>query len=380
MKLETLRLRQFRNIEELELTADEGVNVLYGQNAQGKTNLLEAIWLMSTARSFRTSRDADLIRAGEQEARVDCTFFSQRRSQQASLKIGTKREYTLNEISLKSPSRLAEQFLTVVFSPEDVGLIKGEPAMRRKFLDWAVGQIMPKYLRYQIDYQKILSQRNAALKTLSYSRRGEEMLDVWDGYLAKYGAAIIKGRLKFLARLEQAAREIYAGIAREKETFSISYLNAMQQEVNALSSEEIAALFGKQLTESREEDIRQGYTSIGPHRDDLSVLLDQNPARIFASQGQQRSCSLALKLAQSQLVCEITGIKPIILLDDVLSELDSYRRNFVLNHIEDRQIFITCCDRQSVARQLGGKSFLIREGQVVKTAQLQGKKKQTEQP
>lgn len=373
MKLERIELTNFRNIESMELEAVPGVNVIHGENAQGKTNLTEAIWLFTGAKSFRGAKDRELIRFGADSCKSKICFSSALRSQTAEIVLsaketaGTKaKEIFLNDIPLESTSELAGQFYSVVFSPAHLSLVREGPAFRRKFLDTAIGQILPRYEHYLREYQKILLQRNTLLKDLARFPQLIDTMEVWEEHLAKAAAAVVFCRARYVARILPQAAQVYEGISAGKERFTLRYLCGMEK-AEEQPKDEIRKFFLKEFQRTRNADIERGATLYGPHRDDLELLVNEMPMRLYGSQGQQRSGVLALKMAECAMVEEVTGETPIVLLDDVMSELDAGRRDYLLNHLENRQVFVTCCDDESFYGLKSGKSFLIQSGNLVDT-------------
>ena len=360
MRIESLHLQNFRNLKELTLNPRPGVNVIWGDNGQGKTNLVEGIWMFTGGRSLRGSAQSELIRFGCQNARLEVVFEAEGRSQNAVMKLGGKKTVHLNDIALKSPSELAGVFPAVVFSPDHLSLVKEGPALRRRFLDDAICQIYPRYGRYLSDYARVLSQRAAVLEEVWRSPSAVYLLEVWDEHFIKLNRALLRLRRRFAQRITEAATPIYAGISGEKEIFSAQYLSTLDLP-EELSGTEADQHLRKQLLEVREEDVRMHASTIGVHRDDLEIRLNGNLARSFGSQGQQRSCALALKLAECRLLEELTGERPVILLDDVLSELDAGRREWLLGGIGGSQVFLTCCDPAGLEGLEHGQ-FHIHEG------------------
>ena len=358
MKAERLFFEGFRNLETDEIRPDGGINVIYGENAQGKTNLLEALWLFSGARSFRSAKDASMIMSGREFARLELEFNAEGRGQTAAITIKNGRSAVLNGVKLKSPGELAGNFRAVVFSPVHLSLIKDGPAERRRFLDTAICQLWPKYVAVYGEYMRAVTQRNAVLKDARFHTQLYDMLDVYDCEIAKKGARIVAYRERYVELIKQHATEIYEGIARGKESFSLCYQTVKNaSDPNALL---------EALKTARGSDISVGSTSVGPHRDDLEIYVSEMSARQFASQGQQRSAVLALKLAEAAVLKEISGEQPVALLDDVMSELDEFRQDYILNHIRDWQVFITCCDRSTVSMMKSGAAFHISGGKVQK--------------
>ena len=343
MRIQSLVFKDFRNLADLSLCPRSGVNVIWGDNGQGKTNLLEGIWMFTGGRSLRGSTQSELIRFGCKSARLEVGFEAGGRSQTAVIRLGGKKQILLNDIALKSPAELAGVFPAVVFSPDHLSLVKEGPAERRRFLDDAICQLMPRYQRYLSDYARVLSQRAALLEEVWRSPSSVYLLEVWDEHFIKLNRVMLGLRRRYAKRLADYAAPIYAGISGEKEVFSAEYQSTLNLPED-LPAAEADQLLRQQLLEAREEDIRLHASTVGVHRDDLDIRLNGNSARAFGSQGQQRSCALALKLAECRLLEEISGERPIILLDDVLSELDAGRREWLLGGIGESQVFLTCCD------------------------------------
>ncbi len=360
MKVNSIKLNNFRNISSIELEACDGVNVIYGESAQGKTNILEAMWLFTGCKSFRGAKDAELIKFNEDFAKINLSFSDNVREKETQIIIGNKKKNVLhNGVTLNSSAELIGSFYSVIFSPSHLSLIKDGPSQRRKFIDTALCQLKPSYAQKLALYKKALIQRNALLKDISLNSELYDMLDMWDNQLAKYSATVISERLKYINILSQYSSEIYSGISENKEEFSVTY--SRETDVN-ISVEDLYSIELQNIKNARKEDVIYKTTSVGPHRDDLNILINGVSARSFGSQGQQRSCALALKLGESEIIKKITGETPVALLDDVMSELDEKRQDYILNHITDRQVFLTCCDPSQVLRLCGGKSFLIKGG------------------
>ena len=363
MTINSVKIKNFRNIADLSFTADSGVNVIYGENAQGKTNILESIWLFTGCKSFRGAKDNELIKFGENFAKINLDFSDNIREKKSEIIIvDKKKNASLNGVSLRSTAELIGSFYAVIFSPVHLSLIKDGPAARRKFLDTALCQLKPSYAEHLAGYKRALIQRNALLKDLHLNSELYDMLDTWDDQLARYSACVIKERLQYIDLLSDYSKSIYSGISENKENFSVFYSKNINKE---LSIKDIYLNEIEILKNSRKEDIFSKTTTVGPHRDDLEILINDVSARSYGSQGQQRSCALALKLGESEIIKKVTGETPVALLDDVMSELDEKRQDYVLNHINDRQVFLTCCDPSQVLRLCGGKSFLIKGGEII---------------
>ena len=364
MKINKIRVENFRNIKDIEILPCEGVNIIYGSNAQGKTSLIEAIWLFTGAKSFRGCKEKELIQFGKDFARLDLSFFSQERDQTSTLILADKKKIILNGVDKKSPRNLIGSFNSVVFSPIHLSMIKDGPDKRRRFLDCAIAQLIPTYVKAMSGYNKTLKQRNALLKDIKFKNTQKDLLDTWDQSLIKYGSYIIHARIKYIKRLREHAKDIYKGISGGIEDMEVLYdCNIDSININ-MSVIEIEKLYYKKMQDTRHIDIRAQTTLTGPHRDDIEINIDRVSAKTYGSQGQQRSCVLALKLSECDIIKNITDDTPIILLDDVMSELDTSRKDYILNKIKGSQVFITCCDKSYFDNLENGENFLIESGEL----------------
>ena len=383
MRLTRLKTENFRNLAAVDFSPAPGVNVIYGENAQGKTNLIEAIYLLTGQKSFRASRENDYLRFGSGVARIEAEFTCQNREKTAALAYGSKKLAWLSGVEC-APSELTGEFLAVVFSPGELALIQEGPAERRAFLDGAISQVMPRYMTTLAAMSRILLQRNTLITDMQKSGNYammEPLLETWDRSLAKVAFSICHARARFLRRLAPPAAEIYESICkRADQPFSLSYQPSIPGPKGAdwadVSPTEGEAHIRAVLAAARSEDYKNYCTTLGPHRDNMEVAIAGISARNFGSQGQQRSCALALKLAQCRVMEETLGEAPIILLDDVLSELDKTRRDYFLHGEHPGQVFITCCDR-GAARTLGeGAAFRMKEGQLYRPGERTKKRKE----
>lgn len=367
MKVNRIKIQNYRNIENMELFPHEGVNIIFGENAQGKTNLLESIWLFSGFRSFRGSKDNDLIKFGEDHLISELDFYGGDRDQNSKMIIrNNQKRILLNSVPLTASSKLIGNFNCVVFSPAYLSLVKGNPSERRKFIDSALCQLKPKYTKLLRDYSNTLNQRNACIKAIKQTNLGKEMLEIWTDNLANKGAALINARLKYLSMLSLASADIYSGLSGEKESFSASYkLKISSSRYEEITENVTEAQLLNLFKKSEYYDLQTGSTQIGPHHDDIDIKINEISAKTFGSQGQQRSAALALKLGEARLLKDMTGENPVALLDDVMSELDVGRQDYILNHIKDWQVFITCCEPSTVLRLCQGKTFEIKNGGLV---------------
>lgn len=333
MYISTLKLEQFRNYDGLELSFSRGTNLFYGDNAQGKTNILEAIYFCGTTRSHRTSRDRELIRFDADEAHLRMEMAKKDIDYRIDmhLKKARAKGIAINGIAIRKAQELIGLGHFVFFSPEDLGIIKNGPSERRRFLDMELCQLDQIYVSSLADYNKVLLQRNKLLKDLTFRPQDIDTLDIWDEQLVRYGSSLIRSREKFVEKLSEIILPIHEKLSGGREKICVGY------EKNVSADE-----FARTLAAGRDKDLYLKSTETGPHRDDLSFTVNGIDIRHFGSQGQQRSAALSLKLAEIELVKEATGDIPVLLLDDVLSELDTNRQHYLLDSIGEIQTFITC--------------------------------------
>lgn len=358
MKINSITLENYRNIKELSVDFND-VNIIWGENAQGKTNLLEAIYLFSGAKSFRGTKDKELVKFDCDYAKMKLDFFANGREQTAEISIKDRKTATLNGIKKRSSTELGDEIKTIIFSPDHLNMIKEGPNERRKFIDGALCQIKSNYRTLLKNYSRTLVQRNSLLRNAESVDEVAPMLEVWDVNLANLGAKIIYQRIMYLKAIKSYLKDIFEGISGGKEDIELVYIGAdtYTDDVNDIEQR----LYNK-IKSHRKIDVLNHTTTKGPHRDDIEIMINGRSVKSFGSQGQQRSSVLALKLAEASLLREMTGENPIALLDDVMSELDEKRQDYILNHIKDLQIFITCCDKETVLRLKKGKTFHIANG------------------
>lgn len=373
MKLKKIDIKNYRNISHLHLEPCDSVNIIYGDNGQGKTNLIEAVWLFTGNSSFRASKLNELIQFDEKYAEIEIGFEDVKREQKAKMKLSSKKEIYLNQVPLKKSGDLAGHFYCVVFSPADLDFVKGSPKNRRKFIDLAISQITPRYLHYLEIYEKALEQRNALLKEIPSNPYLRDTLDIWDLQLAKTGTILSIYRNDYLLKLGKIASVIYDGISSQKEQFSVEYQSSVFETMDDIKSydDRIIEKYFKKLQDALSQDIRLGFTSVGIHRDDMELFLNGISIKTFGSQGQQKSSVLTLKLSEAALLEKVTGEKPVVLLDDVMSELDRTRQDYVLNHVKNQQVFITCCDVFNTVQLKKGKIFKIEQGRLTEESVVQ---------
>ena len=333
MYISTLKLDHFRNYDSLDLEFSPGTNLFYGNNAQGKTNILEAVYFCGTTRSHRTTRDSELIRFGAQESHLRMQMKKRTIDYRIDmhLKTGRAKGIAINGVSIRKAQELIGLGHFVFFSPEDLGIIKNGPSERRRFLDMELCQLDRIYVSALSDYNRVLQQRNRLLKDLSFRPQDMETLDVWDEQLVRYGSVLIRARERFVERLGGIIRPIHRKLSGGLEEMEADYEKNTDVEG-----------FAPAVRKGRDRDLVLKTTGTGPHRDDLSFSVNGIDIRRYGSQGQQRSAALSLKLAEIELVKEETADNPILLLDDVLSELDTGRQHYLLDSIGKIQTFVTC--------------------------------------
>ncbi|TVU95877.1 DNA replication/repair protein RecF [Lactobacillus jensenii] len=363
MYLKQLKLQNWRNFEELETGFSPNVNIFIGQNAQGKTNLLEAVYFLALTRSHRTNSDKELIRFGQKAAILSGHVVKSQVETDLQVRINAKgKKAWINRIEQSKLSRYVGQLTAILFSPEDLALVKGAPSLRRRFMDLEFGQINPEYLYFSSQYRQVLQQKNNYLKQLANGKSKDKVfLEVLSDQLAGLAAEIISRRLKYLTYLSEYAKKAYAAISNEKEQLEVVYNPSVPLTSEQITSEsiyhEVLACFKK----NEAGEIRTGTTLSGPHRDDWKFLLDKKDAHLYASQGQQRTIALSLKLAEIQLIHQITGEYPALLLDDVMSELDHTRQSALLNYIHGKtQTFITTTDLEGISWEIVKKPKIFR--------------------
>ena len=333
MVVESIKLNNYRNIESVKVDFSPGVNIFYGDNAQGKTNLLESIYLCGTSRSHRGSKDRELIRFGEEEAHIRLHYHKELLSHRLDVHLKKRKSkgIAVDGVPLRKSGDLLGYMHIVFFSPEDLSMIKDGPSGRRKFLDMEMSQLDKVYLTHLSRYYKILSERNNLLKQIFRFPALRDTLDGWDAQLLESGSIIIKKRESFVRELDKMMRQIHGQLTGQKEEIEIIY------EKNTGDDDFTYLLYMR-----REKDIANGTPSVAPHRDDLQFLSNGIDLRKFGSQGQQRTAALSLKLSEIRMIEKAVGDKPVLLLDDVLSELDGHRQAWLLESIKDIQTMISC--------------------------------------
>ncbi len=368
MRIDALSLRGYRNYREAAVRFDEAVNVITGRNAQGKTNLLEAVSLLSGAHSFRTRFDRELIGFDEDFASIEADVVSGERNQRIELLLrrGGKKTITVNRVKTAA-SELCSVVNTVLFCPEDLNLLRDGPAARRRLMDLAICQLRPGYTRLLSDYRRLYENKTRILRDY---REDPSMLDTLDEFsdgLARVSAKIIRYRAAYARRLTAAAAPIHRDFSGADETLDAQYRTVSTVTDPTASEQAIYAQICEHQRTHRAAELASGSCLTGAHKDDLELTVDGRSAKSFASQGQTRTAALSLKLAEREIFLTETGEAPILLLDDVLSELDEQRQDFVLNRIGGGQTLITCCSDARIAEKTGGKVIVIENGNISST-------------
>lgn len=334
MYINEIKLNNFRNYSSQNIKLKDGINLFYGNNAQGKTNIIESIFLCSMGKSFRARRDRELINFNNNNASVEINYLKKDRAGKIKYIIGENKKIFINDVQINKMSEILGNINIVLFSPEDINIIKDGPSNRRKFLNMLISQLRPNYIYTYNLYIKTLEQKNNYLKKITIENKNDDLLDIYDEKIAEYGIIVNKYRDEFVNKIKEKIQEIHKKVTKEKEEMKIKYIS------DCFEKED----FIKKLKKNRNQDILKGYTSIGIQRDDIYFFINGKKIDIYGSQGQQRTSILSLKLAELEIIKEEIGEYPILLLDDFMSELDSERRLNFLKNIEKTQIIITCTD------------------------------------
>ena len=335
MWINKVKINNFRNYNEQEIELEKNVNVLYGENAQGKTNIIESIFLCSMGKSFRAKQDKEMIKINSQNAIVEVEFKKIDRDGKIKIQLGNKKIVYVNGIKIKKLSELLGNLNVVMFNPDDINILKGGPQNRRRFLDIMISQLKPNYMHTLSLYSKTIEQRNNYLRQIKEEKKPENMLDIWDEELSEYAVIISKYRKEFMEKVKSKIKKIHSEITDNKEEIEIEYLTECDDREKYLGL----------LRQRRKLDIIKGYTTKGIHRDDFMIYINDKQLNIYGSQGQHRTAMLSLKLSEVNIVEDEIGEKPILLLDDFMSELDQKRRTHFLEKINDTQVIITCTDK-----------------------------------
>lgn len=366
MNIESIRLINFRNYKSLTIELNPKINVFVGNNAQGKTNLLESIYMCATGRSFRTNSDREIINFDKDEAYIGANININGFKRFIELKMERDNPKTIriNKIALKNYKELDSGLNVVVFSPDDLKLVKDGPAERRKFLDLSISQIKPVYKHNLSRYNKILFQRNNLLKSRKSKSEIISLLDIFDLQLANIGTEVILSRMKYLEELSKVAKRIHYSLTFEKEKLDLKYMSNV--DIKHRDKRTIEKNFLKGLKYNRDKELRIGSTGIGPHRDDMDISINGVDVRTYGSQGQQRTTVLSLKLSEVEIIKNDRGNYPVLLLDDVFSELDENRRDYLIKSFNNMQTIITSTDLLNLdgLDEIGKSTFYIENGEV----------------
>lgn len=338
MYIKKVKLENFRNYDNLEVEFKKDFNLIYGNNAQGKTNILEAIYLSAIGKSFQTNKDSEMIKIGKEKAKVEIEYETKDREGKITVEIADKKTFFINGIKQKKISDIIGKINIVLFYPDNIDIIKGGPAERRRFLDIMISQLKPNYIHILNKYLKTLDQRNAYLKQIKFDNKSKDMLEIWDESLSGLSYQIYTYRSEYIQKIKEKIKVVHNKITncgQQDEKIEISFISSGKSQKD----------FYENLLRNRENDIRKGYTSTGSHRDDFDIYINDKKVNVYGSQGQQRTSVLSLKLTELNIIQDEIGEPPILLLDDFMSELDENRRNNLTNAIENNQVFITCTDK-----------------------------------
>ncbi|ALX49529.1 DNA replication/repair protein RecF [Lentibacillus amyloliquefaciens] len=337
MNIEHLQLKNYRNYNELDITFDDKINMIIGENAQGKTNLMEAIYVLAFSKSHRTPREKELIQWEQEYAKIEGRVKKREQSFPLEIVLSAKgKKAKLNHIEQKKLSEYIGALNVVIFAPEHLALVKGAPQMRRRFIDMELGQIQPTYIYHLGQYQKILKQRNHLLKQLQrFEKQDKTMLYVLTEQLSQHAAILVERRFIFLDLLRQWASPIHRGISHQTEKLDICYSSTIEVSESA-DKAKLESIYTNKFHELQEKEIDRGTTLIGPHRDDMMFYVNDKDVQTYGSQGQQRTTALSVKLAEIELIYNEVGEYPVLLLDDVLSELDDHRQSHLLDTIKGK--------------------------------------------
>ena len=360
MFIKRLQMLNYRNYNVLDISLGPHVNVFMGDNAQGKTNILEGIYYCAFARSHRTSKDRELINWNSDNALLSVTVGRERLDKRIDISIlkDGKKAIQINKIKIKKIGELFGNFNVVMFSPEDLKIIKDSPGVRRKFIDMELCQLNPKYYYNLVQYNKVLNERNSILRNRNINK---DILDIYDMQLVEFGYNIIIDRLEYIQKLNKYSTKIHSDITSGKEKIEFKYISTIKD------LENIKENFYSLLEKNRVRDCERGITSVGPHRDDFTVLINDIDTKSYGSQGQQRTAVLTIKFSSLKIIKELTGEHPVLLLDDVLSELDFSRKRYILSTIGDIQTIITCTGIEDLYEYLDDKSkvFKVKDGEIL---------------
>lgn len=355
MWIKNIKIYNFRNYKKEEIKLEKNINIFYGKNAQGKTNIIEAIFLCSLGKSFRAKKDNEMIKLNEENAIVEIEYEKSDRDGKIKIEIGNKKNIYLNGIKIKKLSELLGNLNIVIFTPDDIGILKGGPQNRRRFLDIMISQLRPNYMHILNLYLNTIEQRNKYLRQIKEENKDENLLEIWDEKLAEYAIKIYEYRKEFIEKIIKKIKIIHQKITNGEEEIELEYITECNNKENYL----------KLLKERKKLDIIKGFTTKGIHRDDFMIYINNKDIKIFGSQGQNRTAMLSLKLAELQVIYDEIGEYPILLLDDFMSELDKTRRKNFLENIERTQVIITGTEKLDI-ENLEYLEYNVSNGKVLK--------------
>ena len=338
MWIKNIKIKNFRNYNQEEINLEKNINIFYGKNAQGKTNIIESIFLCSLGKSFRAKKDNEMIKLNEENAIVEIEYEKSDRDGKIKIEIGNKKNIYLNGIKIKKLSELLGNLNIVIFTPDDINILKGGPQNRRRFLDIMISQLRPNYMHILNLYLKTIEQRNKYLRQIKEEHKDENLLEIWDEKLAEYAVKIYEYRKEFIEKIIKKINIIHKNITNGEEQIELEYITECDNKEKYLQL----------LKERRKLDIIKGFTTKGIHRDDFVIYINKKEIKIFGSQGQNRTAMLSLKLAELQVIYDEIGEYPILLLDDFMSELDRTRRKNFLENIEGTQVIITGTEKLDI--------------------------------
>ena len=355
MWINKIKISNFRNYDNEEINLEKNINIFYGENAQGKTNIIEAIFLCSMGKSFRSKKDKEMINFNKENSLVEIEFEKSDRKGNIKIELSDKKIVYINGIKIKKLSELLGNINVVIFTPDDINILKGGPQNRRRFLDIMISQLKPNYMHNLNLYLKTLEQRNNYLRQIKKENKSEELLDIWDEKIAQYAEIISRYRNEFIEKIKEKIKDIHKEITNNKEEIEIQYIT------DCIDRDEYLNI----LNNRRKLDIIKGFTTKGIHRDDFMIYINKKEINIYGSQGQNRTAMLSLKLAELQVIYDEIGEYPILLLDDFMSELDKNRRKNFLENIEDTQVIITGTEKLDI-ENLKYLEYNVSNGKVIK--------------
>ena len=355
MWIKNIKIKNFRNYNQEEINLEKNINIFYGKNAQGKTNIIESIFLCSLGKSFRAKKDNEMIKLNEENAIVEIEYEKSDRDGKIKIEIGNKKNIYLNGIKIKKLSELLGNLNIVIFTPDDINILKGGPQNRRRFLDIMISQLRPNYMHILSLYLKTIEQRNKYLRQIKEEHKDENLLEIWDEKLAEYALKIYEYRKEFIEKIIKKINIIHKNITNGEEQIELEYITECDNKEKYLQL----------LKERRKLDIIKGFTTKGVHRDDFMIYINKKDIKIFGSQGQNRTAMLSLKLAELQVIYDEIGEYPILLLDDFMSELDRTRRENFLENIKGTQVIITGTEKLDI-ENLDYLEYNVSNGKVLK--------------